>query len=169
MHWCVREGNENLCRLLLEHNADVNSQDNDRCTPLHLSALNSDCSKIIDLLVKYRAQSVNICDAGGLTPIQLAVRFGTAQAMKKLVDLGAHVSVVKAVKTDARRLKLLNNEAERMEEHLQFEMGSGQNANETKYTTGIASVQGAEKLTVLSRERKSSKANPPRTHIQQRK
>ena len=88
------------------------------------------------------------------------MRFGTAQAMKKLVDLGAHVSVVKAVKTDARRLKLLNNEAERMEEHLQFEMGSGQNANETKYTTGIASVQGAEKLTVLSRERKSSKANP---------
>ena len=26
-------------------------------------------------------------------------------------------------------------------------MGSGQKANETKYTTGIASVQGAEKLT----------------------
>ena len=26
-------------------------------------------------------------------------------------------------------------------------MGSGQKANETKYTTGIVSVQGAEKLT----------------------
>ena len=31
-----------------------------------------------------------------------------------------------------------------MEEHLKFEMGSAQKANETKYTTGVASVQGAE-------------------------
>ena len=28
LHWCTLMGNENLCRLLLEHNADVNIQDN---------------------------------------------------------------------------------------------------------------------------------------------
>ena len=144
LHLCARDGNENLCRLLLEHNADVNIQDNLGYTSLHLSALNSDCSKIINLLVNYGPQTINICDTEGLTPLQMAERRGNAQAVKMLVDLGADVSVVKANKTDARRLKPLKNEAERMEEHLKFEMGSAQKASETKYTTGVASVQGAE-------------------------
>ena len=70
LHWCSREGNENICRLLLDHNADVNIQDKDGSTPLHLSARrNRDCSKIIDLLVKYGVQNLNIHDAEGLTPL----------------------------------------------------------------------------------------------------
>lgn len=39
-------------------------------------------------------------------------------------------------------------------------MGSAQKENETKYATGVASVQGAEILTVLSQIRESTKANP---------
>ena len=144
LHWCAREGNENLCRLLLEHKADVNIQDNLGYTSLHLSSLNSDCSKMINLLVNYRPQSINICDAEGLTPLQMAERRGNEQAVKMLADLGADVSVVKPGKSDARRLKPLKNEAERMEEHLKFEMGSAPKANETKCATGVASVQGAE-------------------------
>ena len=142
LHDCAFEGNENFCRLLLERNANVNIQDNFGYTPLH----NSDCSKIIDLLVMYGPQSVNICDAEGLTPLQMAERHGNAQAVKMLVDLGADVSAVKADKTNARRLKLLKNEAERMEEYPKFEMGSAQKANEIKYTI----VQGAKKLRVSS-------------------
>ena len=103
LHWCAFKGYENLCRLLLEHNADVNIQDKDGSTPLHLSARrNRDCSKIIDLLVKYGVQNINIHDAEGLTPLQLAVRHGNSQAVKKLVDLGADVSVVTADEKDAR-------------------------------------------------------------------
>ena len=119
MHWSAREGNENLCRLLLEHNADANIQGYDGCTPLHLSARgNNDCSKIIDLLLKYGVQNINIHDAEGLSPLQLAVRHGNSQAVKKLVDLGADISVVAADKKDARRLELLKNKAERKKQHL---------------------------------------------------
>ena len=39
LHWCAREGNENLCRLLLKHNADVNIQDAYGNTPLHWCAI----------------------------------------------------------------------------------------------------------------------------------
>ena len=94
LHWYFLMGYENLCRLLLEHNADVNIQGKDGSTPLHLSARRKRyCSKIIDLLVKYGVQNLNIHDAEGLTPLQLAVRHGKAQAVKELVDLGADVSV----------------------------------------------------------------------------
>ena len=102
MHWCAFKGYENLPRLLVERNA----------TLLLLSARgNRDCSKIIDLLVKYGVQNINIHDAKGLTPLQLAVRHGNSQAVKKLVDLGA--DVVTADEKDARRLEIFKNKAER--------------------------------------------------------
>ena len=143
LHLCARHGNENLGRLFLEHNADLNIQDNGGCTPLHRSALNSKDSKIIDLLVKFGEQNINIRNANGLTPLQMAVEHRNAQAVKMLVDLGADVSVVE----DAFELKRLKNEAESVEQHLKFEMGSAQKANETKYRTGVGFVRGAEKLT----------------------
>ena len=133
--------------MLFEHNADVNIQGYDGCTPLHLSARgNSDCSKMIDLLMKYGKQNINIRNAEGLTPLQMAVRHSNARAVKKLVKLGADVSVVKADGTDAKRLKLLKKEAKRMKQDLKSQMGTAQKANETKYMTNVASVQGAERL-----------------------
>ena len=98
----------------------------------------------------------------------MAVRRCTAQAVKMLVDLGSHVSVVKADTTDARRLKLLKNEAERMEEHLKLDLGSAQKANETKYTTGVAFVQGAEKLTESHLKSEKILGQPP-SHAYTRK
>ena len=143
LHLCAGVGNENLCRLLLEHKADLNIQDNGGCTPLHRSALNSNDSEIIDLLVKFGEQNIKIRNAKGLTPLQMAVEHRNAQAVKMLVDLGADDSVVE----DAFELKRLKNEAESVKQHLKFEMGSAQKANETKYRTGVGFVRGAEKLT----------------------
>ena len=118
LHLCARIGNENLCRLLLERNADVNIQDNDGYAPLHFLVLDPHMfnGQIIDLLVKYGVQNINTRDAKGLTPLQIAVRHGNAQAVKKLVDLGADVSVVK----DAVELKRLKDEAGSVEYHLKF-------------------------------------------------
>ena len=56
-------------------------------------------------------QNLDICNAQGRTPLQIAVRRGNAQAVKKLVDLGADVSLVK----DAVELERLKNEAESVE------------------------------------------------------
>ena len=47
------------------------------------------------------------CDVEGRTPLQMAVRCGNAQAVKKLVDLGADVSLVKADKKDTIELERL--------------------------------------------------------------
>ena len=117
LHLSVEKGAENLVRMLVEHNADVNIQDRRGYTPLHLLACYSNIhnSKIVDLLVKQGLQNINICDAKGLTPLHLAVRCGNAQAVKKLIELGADVSVIKANKNDAVELERLKNEAESIE------------------------------------------------------
>ena len=98
-------------------------QDEDGNKPLHLVCdLHILNGKIIDLLVKYGAQNIDIRDAECRTPFQMAGRCGNAQAVKKLVDHGANVSVVKADMTDARRLKRLKNEGKMKGQLLKFEM-----------------------------------------------
>ena len=110
LHWCAGEGTENLCRLLLEHNADVNMKDFSGYTPLQLLVRDPHIfnGEIIDLLVTYGAQNIDIRDAEGRTPLQMAVKCGNAH--------GADVSVVEADETDARRLKRLKNEPENLTE-----------------------------------------------------
>ena len=117
LHRAVMNGAVNLIGLLLQHKADVNIQHKFGFTPLHLSARFShkDCNKIIDLLLQYGVQNIDIRDVEGRTPLQMAVRCGNAQAVKKLVDLGADVSLVKADKKDAVELERLYYEAESVE------------------------------------------------------
>ena len=166
LHQAVINGLVNFIGLLLEHKADVNIQSKFGFTPLHLSALSSHkaCNTIMDLLLQYGVQNIDIRDVEGRTPLQMAVRCGNAQAVKKLVDHGADVSVVEADETGARRLKRLKNEAKMMEQHLKVEMGSAQKGNETKHTAGVASVQDAEKLTVSSQIRENTEATPSFTY-----
>ena len=40
LHQLVFKNDENLCRWLLEHNADANIQDNNGYTPLHRTVMN---------------------------------------------------------------------------------------------------------------------------------
>ena len=118
LHMAVIGGVVNIIGLLLEHKADVNIQDRWGYTPLHLSARFShkDFNKIIDLLLQYGVQNIDIRDVEGRTPLQMAVRCGNAQAVKKLVDLGADVSVVIADEKDAMILERLRQaEAESAE------------------------------------------------------
>ena len=159
LHQSVIEGDENLVGLLLTHNADVNIHDNDGCTALHLSVLQSHINqrKIFDTLVKHKAQIINTCDAKGLTPLHTAVRSGNAQAVKKLVDLGADISVVKTDKKDAVRLEILKNEAELREQHRQFKIGYPLTAKEN---AGDTFTQDAE---ILPKDRSEVKLAQPGT------
>ena len=118
LHQAVINGVVNLIGLLLEHKADVNIQSELGFTPLHLSALSSHkaCNKILDLLLQHGVQNIDIRDEDGRTALQMAVRCRNTQAVKKLVDLGADVSVVKADKKDAMILERLRRaEAESVE------------------------------------------------------
>ena len=158
LHWCVMRDSESLCRLLLEHNADVNIQDKGGQTPLHQSVTKSDrywyrardCSQITDLLIKYGVQDIDVRDAKGRTPLQLAVRSRNDQAVQKLLDLGADVSEVKADESGAMLLEPLKYEAEMRERHLKFDPIFGpifvQETTETEAGTSGTST-GAEKLT----------------------
>ena len=159
LHQSVIEGDENLVSLLLAQNADVNIQDNDGCTALHLSVLQSHINqrKIFDTLVKHKAQIINTCDAKGLTPLHTAVRSGNAQAVKKLVDLGADISVVKTDKKDAVRLEILKNEAELREQHRQFKIGYPLTA---KKNAGDTFTQDAQ---ILTKDRSEVKQAQPGT------
>ena len=84
---------------------------------MHLSAhfSHKDCNEIIDLLLQYEVQNIDIRAVEGRTPLQMAVRCGNAQPVKKLVDLGADFSLVKADKKDAVELERLYYEAESVE------------------------------------------------------
>ena len=159
LHQSVIEGDENLVSLLLAQNADVNIQDNDGCTALHLSVLQSHINqrKIFDTLVKHKAQIINTCDAKGLTPLHTAVRSGNAQAVKKLVDLGADISVVKTDKKDAVRLEILKNEAELREQHRQIKIGYPLTVKEN---AGDTFTQDAE---ILTKDRSEVKQALPGT------
>ena len=142
----VIRGDKNLVRLLLEYNADVAIQDNDGYTPLDLSASYGRSSETISLIVKHRPQSINRRDAKGLSPLQRAVRFVNATAVKKL-DVEADISAVNADSKDSLEVERLKNEAERMERHPKFKIVSVQEAKETEAATSVTIVPGVEKLT----------------------
>ena len=66
-------------------------------------------------------QNINICDSQRTPPLHRAVRCGNVPAVKTFFFyLGPDVSVVKADKNDAIRLKRLKNEPERVEEYIEF-------------------------------------------------
>ena len=92
-------------------------------------------------------QDIDVRDANGRTPLQLAVRSRNDQAVQKLLDLGADVSVVKADKRGAIRWERLKNTAERMERHQKFAAISVQETKETEAATSVTIVPRAEKLT----------------------
>ena len=143
----VIRGDKNLVRLLLEYNADVAIQDNDGYTPLDLSASYRRSSKTINLIVKHRPQSIHRRDAKGLSPLQRAVRFGNAQAVRKLLVLGADISAVSADSKDSIEMERLKNEAEKTERHPKFKIVSVQEAKETGAATSVTIGPAAEKLT----------------------
>ena len=139
-------GAVNLTELLLEHKADANTQHKYGFTPLHLSARFShkDCNEIIDLLLQYGVQNIDIRDVEGRTPLQMAVRCGNAQDVKKLVDLGADFSVVKADKKAAVELERLYHEAKNVER---------KKRKHWEVTIGVIIVSGTEIPSVSSQIR----------------
>ena len=87
LHLSARLGNENLCRLLLEHNVDVNIQDNRGFTPLHWCTLGGN-ENICRLLLEHNAD-VNIPDIYGYTFLHLCAREGNENLRRLLLKPNA--------------------------------------------------------------------------------
>ena len=73
-----------IVQLLLEHGADVNAEDNNYSTPLHLAT--SLEPEIVQLLLQHGADT-NALDQSHRTPLHLAMQ---SQVSDKLRDLLAH-------------------------------------------------------------------------------
>ena len=79
-------------------------------TLLHLASTNNS-TKVIDLLVKY-GSDVNARDRDGFTPLHMAAIYGNIEAVKKLIDLEADVSLTTPYGLDAKDLANINKKAE---------------------------------------------------------
>ena len=83
---------------------------------------------------------VNIQDKWGYTPLDWCAREGNQNLCRLLLEHNT------------------------MQGHPKFELSSAQKATETKYTTGVASIQGAEKLKSNLKSEKALTQNPSYTH-----
>ena len=84
-----------LVMLLLQHSADVNTQDNQLWTPLHLAS-SQGLLKAAQVLLKYGAR-VDLPNKQGQTPLHLAAKHGHPEMIQLLLD---HVEGVDAQESD---------------------------------------------------------------------
>lgn len=71
LHLSVEYKQEEITKILVEHNADATLQDNNGNTPLHLAARNHDL-KMTKMLLSYNKTIVNVQNNLGRTPLHLA-------------------------------------------------------------------------------------------------
>jgi len=88
-----------ICDLLLEHNAKVNSKDIHGNTPLHGAAMRKDATRLVLCLLKHGAQ-VNATNQDLCTPFHCATRWGSC--IGNLRALKTYGAIVDAVDIDGR-------------------------------------------------------------------
>jgi len=96
LHYVCADGNEAICKLLLEHKADSTIRDNNGLTPLHWSSRKG-LDKIVVCLLDYKVDpryqdrpvNVNIQDSYGITPLSCACIKGHAKSAEVLLKHGA--------------------------------------------------------------------------------
>ena len=76
-------------RLLLEHGADINAQNKDGRTPLHVAAENGRV-EVVRVLHEHGA-NIGAEDDAGRTPLHLAASYGSVQTVHVLLEYGANI------------------------------------------------------------------------------
>ena len=91
LHVAVSERNLGMCRMLLEHEADVHAQADEGITPLYLALL-LDRLEIANILLEYTSE-VNSKGAHGSTPLLFASESGSPRFVQLLLDRNADMHV----------------------------------------------------------------------------
>ena len=90
LHWAVRNGHEEVARLLLDRGADVSTAGSDGKTPLIWAALEG--HETMARLLLDRGADVSTAENDGTTPLTWALENGHETIARLLVDRGAGVS-----------------------------------------------------------------------------
>ncbi|OAB82119.1 hypothetical protein WSTR_02155 [Wolbachia endosymbiont of Laodelphax striatellus] len=100
--WAIDENSPEKVEVLLKHGASPNSKfdfyDDSQDSCLH-AAIRRDYKKIVELLVKYKA-NVNVQNERGETPIYLAISSKRPKIIKLLYDNGADIDNVKNIRNE---------------------------------------------------------------------
>ena len=102
MHLACKSLQRDLVTLLMDHNVDINAQDNEGQTPLHY-ALNSDQkgkSECIEILLQHNLD-INVKDNNGMTPMHLAASRRAVRSLQLLIEHGADFSLDNKEETSA--------------------------------------------------------------------
>jgi ankyrin repeat protein len=78
-------GMEGVVQALVEHNSDVNIQDADGNSPLHIAIINQHAI-IISLLMSHPGLNLNIRDKHGMTPFATAMMTKNNKAAQSILD-----------------------------------------------------------------------------------
>mmetsp|Transcript_15040 Transcript_15040/g.29564 ORF Transcript_15040/g.29564 Transcript_15040/m.29564 type:complete len:891 (-) Transcript_15040:113-2785(-) len=89
LHGAASGGHYNIAKLLIERNADLNSETDVGAMPLHIACQMGNTS-IVELLLQSGC-SVDSPTTDGITALMFAARFGHLQCCKLLVDNGADI------------------------------------------------------------------------------
>ena len=115
LHVAARKSKTELAKLLLESGANVNAKNNDKATPLHMTAwiYSQDFPEIAQLLLSNGAE-VNAKDKDGATPLHWAARAQSdcAEVAVVLLQNGANIQLTanadnaESIKFDKKMAKL---------------------------------------------------------------
>lgn len=94
VYWAALKGNADLCKLLIEYDADVNLADKYGMTALHKAAVFNHTGALEVLLARYADTAVKGMKYGKLkvTPLHLAAEAGNLDAAKILLEHNADVN-----------------------------------------------------------------------------
>lgn len=94
LHLAATQGVVGLCRMLINHGAELDGQDALGNSALHLAVL--DWQNLMIRVMLEAQASPNLVNATGETPLMLAVNAGNMQAMQLLLDANASVDFTSA-------------------------------------------------------------------------
>ncbi|RDD43947.1 Transient receptor potential cation channel subfamily A member 1 [Trichoplax sp. H2] len=89
LHYAAEEGFYNIAEILIENGAQLELNDGDDNTPLHLACRGAVNTQTVELLCKVSPSLLNSLGERSRTPLHIAVSYGHSTVVKTLLENGA--------------------------------------------------------------------------------
>ncbi|CAB4068155.1 KIDINS220 [Lepeophtheirus salmonis] len=91
LHFAASKGNKDIVSVLLNHSADVQAEDFQKCNPLHVAAREGHNDVVHELIDA--GSFINQIDMGMWTPFMWACYYGRTDTASVLIDCGCEINV----------------------------------------------------------------------------